>query len=228
MKKTTMIAGAAFLLLSASLHAQTDTVPAKQEPVTPMTTTTPVTTTETAKQDKYNNWSPDTYKMQPMPEALTTEKIFPVIGKYELTSKEGTASTVTITLDETNKGLVWIDGLPEGRLKATLRKSPSTYKIPAQKLGEEKDAKSVPEGVLIYDKDANVMNVCVGCTYNAEDPAVAFAPEPVMEEPAVKTTKSKTSKNKKTASKVVKVKPVHYTGSKVIETAATTTTPVQQ
>jgi hypothetical protein len=220
MKKTTMITGAAFLLLSASLHAQTDTVPAAKQPVT-------TTTTETAKQDKYNNWSADTYKMQPMPDALTTEKIFPVIGKYELTSKEGIASTVTVSLDETNKGIVWIDGLPEGRIKATLRKSPSTYKIPAQKLGEEKDAKSVAEGVLIYDKDANVMNVCVGCTYNSEDPAVAFLPEPVVEEPVVKTTKSKTAK-KKPVAKVAKIKPVHYTGAKIIEQTAATVAPVQQ
>ena len=217
MKKTTFIAGAAFLLLSASLQAQTDST---QKP--PATTPT----TETAKQDKYNNWSPDTYKLQPMPEALTTEKIFPVIGKYELTTKEGTATPITVTLDETNKGLVWIDGLPEGRIKATLRKSPSTYKIPAQTLGEEKDAKKVAEGVLIYDKDANTMNLCIGCTYNVEDPAVAFAPAPVEEEQPVKTTKSKTSKAKKPVKKVVKVKPVIYTGSKVIETAAVT--PVQQ
>jgi len=215
MKKTTIIAGLA-LLLSAGLNAQTDTVPA-QKPVVSETPVAPV------KQDKYNNWTADTYKMQPMPEALTTDKIFPVLGKYELTSKDGAASTVTVSLDPENKGLVWIDGLPEGRIKASLRKSPSTYKIPAQKLGEEKDAKSVAEGVLIYDKDANVMNVCIGCTYNTEDPAVAFQPEPVVEEPVVKT-KAKT-KAKKTPA-VAKIKPVHYTGTKVIETTAVT--PVQQ
>lgn len=213
-----IIASAALLLTTASLQAQTtDTVPAQQQPVTqPATTTQP-----TVSKDKYNNWSADTYKMQAMPEGLTTEKIFPVLGKYELTTKEGTTSTVTVSLDETNKGLVWIDGLPEGRIKASLRKSPSTYKIPAQKLGEEKDAKSVAEGVLIYDKDANVINVCIGCTYNAEDPAIAFAPATeVTEEPAAKPAKTK-AKSKATA-KVVKVKPVHYTGSKIIETTAAT------
>ena len=114
--------------------------------------------------------------------------------------------------------MVWIDGLPEGRIKATLRKSPSTYKIPAQKLGEEKDAKSVAEGVLVYDKDANTMNVCIGCTYNAEDPAIAFAPEPVVEEPVVKTKSKSKVKAKKPA--VAKIKPVFYTGTKVIETTA--------
>ena len=149
--------------------------------------------------DKYNNWSADTYKMQPMPEALTTEKIFPVVGKYQLTDKEGAASTVTVALDPSNKGLVWVEGLPQGKIKATFRKSPATYKIPVQPLegeitapaAEAKDAKTaknakavkvkeLPEGVLIYDKDANVLNVCIGCTYNNDDPATAFtATEPV-------------------------------------------------
>ena len=228
MKKTTILAAAASLLLSASLNAQTDST---QTPTSTPTTPTTTSTSTARANDKYNNWSPDTYKMQPMPEALTTEKIFPVLGKYELTTKEGTASSITVTQDETNKGLVWIDGLPEGRIKATLRKSPSTYKIPAQKLGEEKDAKSVAEGVLIYDKDANTMNLCIGCTYNAEDPAVAFAPEPVVEEPVATTKAKKTSKTKKPAAKkVVKIKPVFYTGSKVIETASSTApaAPVQQ
>ena len=74
--------------------------------------------------------------------------------------------------------------------KSTLRKSPATYKIPVQPLGEvalqkkcqlqmltdakktktakvkEVKVKELPEGVLIYDKDANVLNVCIGCKYN--------------------------------------------------------------
>jgi len=163
--------------------------------------------------------------MQPMPEALTTDKIFPVIGKYQLTDKEGTASEVTISLDEANKGLVWIDGLPQGRIKATLRKSPAVYKIPAQTLGEGKEAKNVAEGVLIYDKDANTMNVCIGCTYNAEDPATAFV-APV--EPVVAETKTKTKATKtKTKTSVAKVKPVMYSGTKVIEGTASVA-PAQQ
>ena len=218
MKKTTIIAGLA-LLLTAAANAQTDSTKSTPVPTQQTTQTAPVS------KDKYNNWSADTYKMQPMPEALTTDKIFPVIGKYQLTDKEGTASEVTISLDEANKGLVWIDGLPQGRIKATLRKSPAVYKIPAQTLGEGKEAKNVAEGVLIYDKDANTMNVCIGCTYNAEDPATAFV-APV--EPVVAETKTKTKATKtKTKTSVAKVKPVMYSGTKVIEGTASVA-PAQQ
>lgn len=220
MKKLTIVTSAALLLFTAALNAQTDTTPATQP-------AQPVATEKVENKDKYNNWSADTYKMQPMPEALTTEKIFPVVGKYQVTDKEGASSALTITLDETNKGIVWIDGLPQGKVKATLRKSPATYKIPAQKLGEEKDAKSVAEGVLIYDKDANVLNLCVGCTFNNEDPATAFtAPaEPVAAETEKKVAKTKTSK--KATAKVVKVKPVIYSGNKIIETTAAATPAAQ-
>jgi hypothetical protein len=200
MKKVAIITSAALLLFTAAVNAQTDTVPKQTTDSTavqqPVSTEQQPQQQSTAKvyNDKYNNWSADTYKMQPMPEALTTEKIFPVIGKYQLTDKDGAASTVTIALDETNKGIVWIEGLPQGKIKATLRKSPATYKIPVQPLGEvapaeempatdasatdakaksktakatkEVKAKELPEGVLIFDKDANVLNVCIGCNFN--------------------------------------------------------------
>ncbi len=231
MKKLTIVTCAA-LLFTAAVNAQTDTVPATQQQ--------PVATEKPVKADKFNNWSADTYKMQPMPEALTTEKIFPVIGKYQLTDKDGAASTVTVSLDPSNKGLVWVEGLPQGKIKATLRKSPATYKIPVQPLegeitapaAETKDAKTaknakavkvkeLPEGVLIYDKDANVLNVCIGCTYNNDDPAMAFtATEPVVEETEKKATKNA---KKSTAKVVKKAKPVHYSGNKVIETTASNT-----
>lgn len=221
MKKTTLIASAAFLLIAASANAQTEPTPAPAPaPKTDATQT----------KDKYNNWTPETYKMQPMPEALTTEKVFPAIGKYEVTGKDGASSTITVTLDETSKGIVWVDGLPEGRFKAILRKSPAIYKIPAQKLGEEENAKKLAEGVLIYDRDANTISVCIGCTYNAEDPAVAFTPDAVAteEKAAEEAAKpAKTAKGKKPAvAKVEKIKTVRYTGSKVIETTAAV--PVQQ
>ncbi len=253
MKKIAIITSAALLFATAAVNAQTDTVPKQptEQPAAQQPVATEQTQQPTAKvyNDKYNNWSADTYKMQPMPEALTIEKIFPVLGKYQLTDKDGAASTVTIAMDESNKGIVWIDGLPQGKIKATLRKSPATYKIPVQKLEEEtpvvaeetttdakkaktakaKPAKELAEGVLIYDKDANVLNVCIGCKYDNENPAVAFTPatteEPAATEEAPK--KAKTTK-KSTAKKVVKVKPVHYTGSKIIETPAATEQPATQ
>jgi hypothetical protein len=263
MKKIAIITSAA-LLLTAAVSAQTDTVPKQnnqptsQQPTTEQPATTEQQPVAKVYNDKYNNWTAETYKMQPMPEALTIEKIFPVIGKYEVTNKAGEAATLTVTIDETNKGIVWIEGLPQGKIKATLRKSPATYKIPSQPLGEEtmteqtadaseaKDVKSskntaakaktkeLPEGVLIYDKDANVINVCIGCKYNNEDPAVAFTPAEEQDAAAAadqtdakKTSKTKTAK--KSTKKVEKVKPVVYSGSKVIEeTPATTEQPANQ
>ena len=262
MKKIAIITSAA-LLLTAAVSAQTDTVPKQNnQPTSDQATEQPANTDQqpVAKvyNDKYNNWTAETYKMQPMPEALTIEKIFPVIGKYEVTNKAGEAATLTVTLDETNKGIVWVEGLPQGKIKATLRKSPATYKIPVQPLGEEtmteqpadvsdakKDVKSskstaakaktkeLPEGVLIYDRDANVISVCIGCKYNNEDPATAFTPAEEQQAAAAEETdakkSSKTKTSKKSTKKVEKVKPVVYSGSKIIEEApATTEQPADQ
>src|SRR6185503_12040527 len=111
MKKLSLVAFTA-LLFTAAVNAQTDTVPSAQKDTVPAMNQQPVATEKPVSKDKYNNWSADTYKMQPMPEALTTEKIFPVIGKYQLTDKDGASSTVTVSLDPSNKGLIWIEGLP--------------------------------------------------------------------------------------------------------------------
>ena len=202
MKKTAFLAGVLFFVLTATTHAQTDST--KVQP----------TTTHT---DQWNNWSPDKYKMLPMPEPLTTEKIFPIIGRYNVTAKDKDAasSNVTITLDETNKGIAWVDGLPQGRFKAYLKKSPGTFKIPMQKTADNKD---LPEGVLIYDKDANTLDVCLGCTYKNEDPASAFvvAEQPMVEEhPATTKSKKMTAK-----AKVIPVKTWKYSGTKVSESTA--------
>jgi hypothetical protein len=260
MKKIAIITSAALLLFTAAVNAQTDTVPKQTTNPAQQPVATEQQSTAKVYNDKYNNWSADTYKMQPMPEALTTEKIFPVLGNYQLTDKEGTASTVTVTLDPSNKGIVWIEGLPQGKIKATLRKSPATYKIPVQPLGEEvmateatteveaKDAKAakssktakaapkpkeLPEGVLIYDKDANVLNVCIGCKYNNEDPAVAFTSTEATTDAAATDEADKTEKKtaktaKKPKAKVAKIKPIHYTGTKAIDTPAAPATEVQQ
>ncbi len=105
MKKFAIITSAVLIMFSAAVNAQTDTVPkAPTEQQVPVETTEPVpaqpaTTEKPVNNDKYNNWSADTYKMQPMPEALTTEKIFPVVGAYQLTNSEGASATVTVMLD---------------------------------------------------------------------------------------------------------------------------------
>ena len=151
-------------------------------------------------------------KIVAAPVAITTEQVFPVIGKYE-SSTNPEAAVITITLDEQNKGVAWIDGLPQGRVKAMLRKSPATYKIPAQKTEEGKE---VAEGTLIFDKETNTLSICLGKEYNVENPSAAFT-EPPAEEVVVKTktTKSKTKVKKETAPK-----PWMYTATKITTTTA--------
>jgi hypothetical protein len=143
--------------------------------------------------------------------ALTTADFFPVIGKYE-SAVNADAAAVTITLDEQSKGLVWVEGLPQGKIKAMLRKSPATYKIPAQKTEEGKE---VAEGTLIFDKETNTLSICIGKMYNAENPAAAF--ELVAEETApVTAAKSKAVKTKK----VIQPKAWIYTGTNVENASA--------
>lgn len=137
--------------------------------------------------------------------AVTTADIFPVIGKYASTTNTD-AAAISIMLDEQNKGLVWIVGLPQGRIKAMLRKSPATYKIPAQKTENGKD---VAEGTLIFDKETNVLNIAIGKNYNAENPAIVFVPAEAKEEPVV--VKGKKVKTKK----VKEPKAWMYTGNKL-------------
>jgi hypothetical protein len=251
MKKAAIIAGAVFFLFAASVSAQNDTVPVSPatpvtpvEPATPTepeTTTQPATTTtanpvtanapvvtSTTKVDQWNSHDPEKYKHQPMPEPLTIDKIFPALGNYAITDKEGASSTVNISIDPENKGTIWVEGLPQGKFKAYLRKSPGVYKIPAQKL---EDDKSLAEGVLIYDKDANLLDVCIGCSYKAEDPAVAFLSEEAQQEAEVMETETKVKKGtvkSKTKTKVKPVKTWRYSGSKNIEeTAVAPGTPLQ-
>ncbi len=81
------------------------------------------------------------------------------------------ANNISITVDEQNVGIVWIEGLPQGRIKAIMKKAPATYKIPVQKTTE---GKSVAEGTLIYDKDAKQLWIALGGTYNDENPSAPF------------------------------------------------------
>lgn len=167
------------------------------------------------------------YKLQPMPEPLTIEKTFPVIGSYQLASTAQTTSTtdeqqanVTITLDSVNKGMIWIEGLPQGKFKAYLKKSPATYRILAQKT---ESGKQIPEGTLMLDPSTNTLNIALGKAFDDADPAAIFAsvPSDVTEaEVKVKTNKSKS-----------KSKITFYTANKVVATTAnmnTTTTDQQQ
>jgi len=132
-------------------------------------------------------------KLLAPPKPMTTEEIFPVVGQYE-SSANADAASVKITLDPDNKGVVWVEGLPQGKVKAMSRKSPSTYKIPVQKT---EDGKDVAEGTLIYDKETNSLVICIGKPYNAADPNAVFSAPATTEEPAIteqKTVAPKTGK----------------------------------
>jgi hypothetical protein len=187
MKKTFFLAGVVFLLFSLAINAQDttankpvqtpttqDTNPAQTQPTTQQKSNPTQSQPTTQEQKKYGNPTVDSilskYTLVPMPSQVTTEQIFPVIGQYQ--SSTNSNEKLTITLDDQNKGLVWVDGLPQGKVKAVEKKSPATYKIPAQKTAEGND---VPEGTLIYDKDTKVITVLLGRPFNDQDPASVFA-----------------------------------------------------
>lgn len=148
-------------------------------------------------------------KLVTAPAAPALENIFPVIGRYESATNPETP-VVTVSLDAQNKGLVWVEGLPQGKIKGLLTRSPATYKIPAQK---NEEGKEVAEGTLIYDKELNTLSICIGKTYNAANPAAVFS-EPAADEKTV--TAAKTTKPKKT----VTPKAWVYTGTKVEKATA--------
>lgn len=146
------------------------------------------------------------YKLQPMPEALTIEKTFPAIGSYQLTLADGTTQNVTISLDSANQGIVWVEGLPEGKMKAYLKKSPGTYRILSQRTEE---GKQIPEGTLLFDPSSNTLHVALGKAFDAADPSSVFTinTDAAQGESEVKL-KSKTA-GSKTRSKVI-----YYTATK--------------
>lgn len=149
------------------------------------------------------------YQLQPMPEPLTVEKAFPVVGAYQVIAGENQYNVV-ITLDSVSKGIVWVEGLPEGKFKAFLKKSPTYYRVISQKL---ESGKQLPEGTLIYDAEANALNIAFGKAYNDEEPAAVFATTTTADATEVKSTaKSKTKAPKVTI----------YTGAKIIAQESTT------
>ena len=191
--------------LTASVFAQTP----ENQPAQPAQPNQPVAETKPA-----DNWD---YKKNPTVAAilskyesryittkseLSDEDYYPAIGQYESASEE--APSVVITLDAENRGTIWVECLPQGKIKAYLRKTPAIYKIPAQKT---EDGKSVAEGTLIFDKEANTLNILIGKDYVTADPASVFAVEAEQEAEVKAKAKSK---------KAPKVKTWSYTGNKVI------------
>lgn len=204
MKKTAFIAGVLLLLAVVNINAQEQPWQAKKNP-----------TVEAINSQ---------YKMVEMPKPLTIEQIFPVLGQYQVTNTvdKTEVGEVKVVIDEQTKGVVWIEGLPQGRIMAQIRRSPATYKIPAQKTADGKD---IAEGTMIFDKDTRVLNIILGKPYDAQNPDLAFA-APVekseADEQEVKI-KTKTAKSKVKVKKEPAAKPIIYSGTKVEQTTVQTT-----
>ncbi len=111
------------------------------------------------------------YQMKPMPEAMTIEKTFPVLGTYQLTNPTGTAQNITVTLDSSSKGIVWVSGLPEGTMKAYLKKPNGIYRIVSKK---SESGGQIPEGTLFFDQSTNTLNIALGKAYDEADPTAVF------------------------------------------------------
>jgi hypothetical protein len=249
MKKTFFLAGIVSLLLTMAVNAQQDSTkpmqqdttkqmqqsqPAQTQPTTTLQQPQPATTVE---QKKYGNPTVDSilskYTLVPMPNQMTTEQIFPVIGQYQSTTNAD--QKITVTLDDQNKGFAWVEGLPQGKVKAILKKSPATYKIPAQKTEGGTD---VPEGTLIYDKDTKTISVMLGREFNDQDPASVFTNatastedhsmatndqgnnESKMNQSKTSVTKTKGHKTKTKAVVEKKPEPWVFTGTKIEQTTA--------
>jgi hypothetical protein len=166
MKNTALMAMA--LLFGTLANAQT-TTPAQTQPATdttqkPVTDTAASTTLIDTSVGKAYVAHPE--KLQALTtETLTTAHIFPALGTFK---GNGTSTAdVTITLDEINKGIVWVEGLPQGRFKALLKKAPSTYKIPAQKAD---NGKAIPEGTLYVNPETDEITIVLGQPFNDAAP----------------------------------------------------------
>jgi hypothetical protein len=163
MKNTLFLAiGALFISAAASAQTTDSTAKAKY----PTNPSAPIPTASTwAKADDYL----PAHLKGATSATIEAKHFLPVLGSFQ---PSGTSTeNLTISVDEQNIGIVWIDGLPQGRVKAMLKKAPATYKIPAQKTAE---GKSVSEGTLIFDKDANTLSIAIGTPFNDADPAAPF------------------------------------------------------
>ncbi len=202
-----------------------------------------------------------------MPEPLTIEKTFPVLGNYQLgsadasmamannnsmvtnstTSSANTTTTTTapaatetapatamgtetanagsliVTLDPENKGVIWVEGLPQGKFKAYLKKSPASYRILSQKT---ESGNEIPEGTLLYDPSTKTLNIALGKEYDDVDPAAIFALNPALTGAAttdVAPTDNTVKVKVKTATTKSKAKVTYFTASKIEQTPSTNT-----
>lgn len=201
MKNKLTLAAALFITTVAGAQTTPDstkkaaTVPTTD---TAMVATAPLTTLTDAS--AYTAYIADPEALKGLKtENLRPEHSFPVLGTY---NASGTSTgDVTISLDPANKGIVWVEGLPQGKFKAMMKKAPATYKIPAQKTEE---GKTVAEGTLFLNPASKELTIVLGRPYNEADPASSLTSD----------TKQKT-------------KAWQYTGVKAAASATVSPTPQQ-
>ena len=154
---------AATFFMAAVANAQTTPTTPTPQPGLPANDTATVTYADTSIGKAYVT-NPE--RLQGLTsETLTSSHVFPALGTYKAS---GTSTAdVTIMLDETNKGIVWVEGLPQGRFKALMKKSPATYKVPAQK---SESGQSIAEGILYLNPETNELSIVLGRSYNDADP----------------------------------------------------------
>ena len=157
--KNAFFLAAAFFLATVT-NAQTDTT---TNPAVPGSDTGVVSMVDTSIGKAYVS-NPERLKGLTT-ETLTSSHVFPALGSY--TGNGTSTAAVSITLDETNKGIVWVDGLPQGRFKALMKKSPAIYKVPAQK---SESGQSIAEGTLFLNPETNELTIVLGRSYNDADP----------------------------------------------------------
>ncbi|MEO5999991.1 MAG: hypothetical protein ABIN89_24340 [Chitinophagaceae bacterium] len=168
------------------------------QPATTSATTNPSTTPENATG---NSAASSVTSSTPKPNF--GRYYIPVLGSYTATATTTDNKSITITADESNPGKIWIDGLTGTKFYALLKAVPGTYKIPAQK----QEDNTVAEGTVMYDESNKQINLCMGCGFNEQAPAVTDA---------VATATPEVSKSKKDqhVTKVKAIPVVTFTGTK--------------
>lgn len=149
------------------------------------------------------------YQLLPMPVAMTIEKTFPILGSYQLNNAQGTPENVMISLDPENKGIVWIEGLPQGKMKAYLKKAPATYRIISQK---SETGKQISEGTLMLDQETNNLHIALGKPFDMTNPEAIFNLNPTSDMAMTGTNEVKIKS--KNASSKTKSKVLFYTAIK--------------
>lgn len=159
MKSTLLLASALVIAMAAGAQTTGDSSQRLTKPPVP----TAAAATDTSLSSAYVS-DPEGLKSLTSG-TLRPEHAFPVLGNYSATNASN--GNVTVTSDSANKGIVWVEGLPQGRFKALMKKAPATYKIPAQKTESGKD---VAEGTLFYNPASKELTVVLGRPFDDANP----------------------------------------------------------